>query len=111
MEYTAAGGHKNPNLGMCQPIIHTLEGDQKMFAFQVAGVSKALGAVRRMTGSYNDVVFRHPDRGGSNIYNVENHKKYHLRQTGGVYWLDVWVKPGHYVDNQGQVQDFHRREM
>ena len=65
VEYTAAGGHNIANLGMCQPIIHTLEGDQKMFAFQVASVGKALGAVSRMTGSYNDVVFRHPDRGGS----------------------------------------------
>ena len=109
LEYTAAGGHKIPNLGMCQPIIHTLEGDQKMFAFQVAGVSKALGAVSRLTGSNNDVVFRNPNRGGSFIYNVENDKKYALRQTGGVYWFDVWVKPGNFVDNKGQVQDFHRQ--
>ena len=94
---------------MCQPIIHTLEGDQKMFAFQVAGVSKALGAVSRLTGSNNDVVLRNPNRGGSYIYNVENNKQYKLRQTGGVYWLDVWVKPGNFVDNKGQVQDFHRQ--
>ena len=64
-----------------------------------------------MTGSYNDVVFRHPDRGGSYILNVETNKKYKLRQTGGVYWLDVWVRPGHVVDNKGNVQDFHRPEM
>ena len=50
-------------------------------AFQVAGVSKALGAVSRLTGSMNDVVFRNPSRGGSYTLNVDTCTM--LSATGG----------------------------
>ena len=94
---------------MCQPVIYTLEGDKRMFAFQVCGVSKPLCAVSRIVGSFNDVVFRHPSRGGSYIMNVNTGKKTPLRQQHGVYYLDVWVKPGEYVDAKGNPQGFHRQ--
>ena len=58
MEYTAAGGHKIPNLGMQRPYIHLLDGTKYTMAFQVAGVSKALGAVSRIVGAGNRVIFR-----------------------------------------------------
>ena len=35
MEYTAAGGHKIPNLGMQRPYIHLLDGTKYTMAFQV----------------------------------------------------------------------------
>ena len=109
LEYTAAAGHKIPNLGMCQPVIYTLEGDKRIFAFQVCGVSKALGAVSRIVSSNNDVIFRHPSRGGSYIMNINTGKKAPLRQHHGVYYLDVWVKPGEFIDNKRNVQGFHRQ--
>ena len=69
-------------------------------AFQVAGVSKALGAVSRIVGNGNRVVFDHPNEGGSYIENKTTGKKTPLRQNNGVYYLDVWYKPGDEV-NQG----------
>ena len=33
-------------------------------------------------------------------------KRTPLRQRYGVYYLDVWVKPGEQINNQG----FHRQE-
>ena len=58
MEYTAAGGHKIPNFGMQRPYIHLLDGSKYTMAFQVAGVSKALGAVSRIVGAGNRVCSR-----------------------------------------------------
>ena len=65
LEYTAAGGHKIPNLGMCRPIVYRTDGSGMTMAFQVAGVSKALGAVSRIVGNGNRVIFDHPNDGGS----------------------------------------------
>ena len=91
---------------MCRPVIQTLDGHQYAMGFQVAGVSKPLGAVSRIASSENEVVFRHPSRGGSYIRNIDNGHKIPLRQTGGVYWLDVWMKPGNELN-----KDFPRRGM
>ena len=104
LEYTAAGGHKIANLGMCKPIIQTLDGSQYAMGFQVAGVSKPLGAVSRIVGQNNEVVFRSPARGGSCIRNVNTGHTVPLRQSNGVYYLDVWMKPG----NEVSSQDFTR---
>ena len=94
LEYTAAGGHKIPNLGMCRPIVYRTDGSGMTMAFQVAGVSKALGAVSRIVGNGNRVIFDHPNEGGSYIENKVTGKKTPLRQHNGVYYLDVWYKPG-----------------
>ena len=106
MEYTAAGGHKIPNLGMQRPYIHLLDGSKYTMTFQVAGVSKALGAVSRIVGAGNRVVFDDPNTVGSIIVNKSTGKKTPLRQHNGVYYMDVWVKPGQGYDND---QDFHRQ--
>ena len=63
VKYTAAGGHKISNLGMQRPYIHLLDGSQYTMAFQVAGVSKALGAVSRIVGAGNQVIFDEPSVG------------------------------------------------
>ena len=107
VQYTAAGGHKISNLGMQRPYIHLLDGSQYTMAFQVAGVSKALGAVSRIVGAGNQVIFDEPSV-GSFIRNKQTGKLTPLRQHNGVYYLDAWVKPGHGYDNLANNQDFHR---
>ena len=76
-------------------------------AFRVAGVSKAPGAVSRIVGAGNRVVFDDPNTVGSFIENKTTGKKTPLRQHNGVYYMDVWVKPGQGYDND---QDFRRQE-
>ena len=44
VQYTAAGGHKIDNLGMQRPYIFLQDGSKHIMSFQVAGVSKAVGA-------------------------------------------------------------------
>ena len=105
MHYTAAGGHRIANLGMQRPYIHLLDGTKYTMAFQVAGVGKALVAVSRIVGAGNRVVFDDPATIGSYIENKTSGKKTPLRQHNGVYYLDVWMKPGQGFDNQG----FHRQ--
>ena len=101
MQYTAAGGHKIDNLGMQRPYIFLQDGSMHIMSFQVAGVSKALGAVSRLVGAGNRVIFDDPATVGSFIENKTTGKKTPLRQHNGVYYLDVWVKPGCGYDNQG----------
>ena len=105
LEYTAAGGHKVANLGMQRPYIYMQDGSQYTMAFQVAGVSKALGAVSRIVGAGNRVIFDDLATVGSYIENKTTGKTTPLRQNNGVYYLDVWVKPGMGYDNQ----DFRRQ--
>ena len=108
MQYTAAGGHKIANLGMQRPYIHMLDGTKYTMAFQVAGVGKALGAVSRIVGAGNRVIFDDPTTVGSYIENKTTGKQTPLRQHNGVYYLDVWVKPGHGFDNDQNDQVFAR---
>ena len=77
-----------------------LDGSVYTMAFQVAGVSKALGAVSRIVGAGNRVVFDDPNTVGSFIENTLTGKETPLRQHNGAYYMDVWVKPGHGLDNQ-----------
>ena len=60
MQYTAAGGHEIPKLGMQRPYIHLLDGTRYTMAFQEAGVSKAPGAVSGIVGAANRVIFDDP---------------------------------------------------
>ena len=83
------------------------DGSQYTMALQVAGVSKALGAVSRIVGAGNRVIFDDPATVGPYIENKTTGKTTPLRQHNGVYYLDVWVKPGMGHDNQ----DFHRQGM
>ena len=105
VQYTAAGGHKIDNLSMQRPYIFLQDGSRHIMSFQVAGVSKALGAVSRLVGAGNRVVLDDPNTVGSFIENKTTGKQTPLRQHNGVYYLDVWVKPGCGYDNQ----DFPRQ--
>ena len=63
--YTAAGGSKIKNEGMCRPKLYSEDGRQYAMSFQVAGVSKAFGAVSRIVGAGNRVIFDDPATEGS----------------------------------------------
>ena len=80
-----------------------LDGTKYTMAFQVAGVGKALGAVSRIVGAGND-----PATVGSYIENKTTLKQTPLRQHNGVYYLDVWIKPGYAFDNDKNSQGFTR---
>ena len=54
---------------MCKPIIRTQDGSAYAMAFQLAGASKASGAVSRIVGAGNRVVFDDPNIVGSYIEN------------------------------------------
>ena len=86
-----------------------LDGSKYAMAFQVAGVSKALGAVSRIVGAGKRVVFDDPSAVGSFIENKTTGKNIPLRQHNGVYYMDVWIKPGHGYDNKENDQDFQRQ--
>ena len=77
--------------------------------FQVAGVSKALGAVSRIVGAGNRVIFDDPNTVGSFIENKASGKRTPLRLHNGVYYMDVWMKPGNGFDNQKNEQGFQRQ--
>ncbi len=86
-----------------------LDGDKYTMTFQIAGGSKALGAVSRIVGAGNRVLLDDPNTVGSFIENKTTGKKTPLRQHNGVDYLDVWVKPGHGYDNIMNNQGFTGR--
>ena len=99
--YPAAGGNNIRNEGMCITKLYSLDGRATAFAFQVAGVSKALGAVSRIVGAGNRVVFDNPAKEGSYIENKTTGVRTPSRQHNGVYYLDMWMKPGEHIDVKG----------
>ena len=68
--------------------------------FQVAEVRKALGVDSRIVGHGHRIIFDEPQI-GSFIENKKTGKKIPLRQQNGVYYLDVWMKPGEYMSAEG----------
>ena len=94
---------------MQRPYIQVIDGSKYTMAFQVAGGSKALGAVSRIVGAGNRVVFDDPSTVGSFIENKTTGKKTPLRQHNGVYYMDVLIKPGHGCDNEQNNQGFQRQ--
>ena len=66
--------------------------------FQIAAISKPLGAVSKFVGSKYRVVFDEPT---SYIESKATGKKTSLRESNGVYFLDVWMRPGDHLDHQG----------
>ena len=79
-------------------------GGEMLHDIQVAKVNKILASVSRLVEAGNRVVFDSPEV-GSYIENVKDGKRTFLRQTNGVYFLDVWVPP---FIKKNEV-DFHRR--
>ena len=100
--YTAAGGNKIRNEGMCMPKLYSEGGKAYALSFQVAGVSKALGAVSRIVGAGNRVIFDDPETVGSYIENRKSGSRTQLRQYSGVYYPYMWMKPGDHVGFQWQ---------
>ena len=81
---------------MSRPVFYTEAGKPMVMNFQIAEVSKALGAVSRIVGKNNRVIFDDPEKEGSYIENKITKNRTPLRQHNGVYYLDVWVRPGEY---------------
>ena len=98
LEYTGASGHKIPNLGMSRPAVYTKDGECNVMTFQLASISKPLAAVSKIVGKNHRVVFDEPK---SYIQCKSSGKKTYLRPSGGVYFLDVWMKVGDHLDSQG----------
>ena len=76
--------------------MHLLSPDGKVsknMLFQVCDVTKALGSVSKMVARGNRVVFDSDDCGGSYIENKQDKSRLPLRDRGGVFVLDMWVKP------------------
>ena len=69
-------------------IMSTADGAQlRKVTFQVANVNKALGSVSKMVRKGNRVVF---DTSGSHVENRMKKDTLWLRQTDGVYVVDIW---------------------
>ena len=96
--YWTAYPHKIPNLGMSCPIVYTTDGSKHLMNFQIASVTKALLAVSRVTG------LDEPNC-GSYLECKSTWKQIPLRQSRGVYFLDIWMKPGDHMN----PKDFHRQ--
>ena len=90
VEYTAASGHKIPNLGMSCPVVYTTDGSKHLMNFQIASVTKALLAVSRVTSAGYRVVFDEPNC-GSYLECKSTWKQIPMRQSRGVYFLDICI--------------------
>ena len=90
LTYTAAGGQEIPNEGAMQPCYYTINGEYCSKAFQVAEINNTLAAVSRIVGGGNRVVFDSPEIGSFIEYKSSGSRIY-LRQSNGVYYMDVWV--------------------
>ena len=75
------------------PVLALPNGDLNSMTFQFAPVNKILAAVSRITSHKCKVGFDEPHI-GSHIENKTTGKITSLRQNNGVYYLDVWYKPG-----------------
>ena len=91
MEYEVASGHKIPNRGQKQLQVVTERNQQRAITVQVCNVNKALLSVKKTCRTGHRVVF---DDDGSYIENKATKERTPLKEEGGVYTLDVWVKKG-----------------
>jgi hypothetical protein len=91
--YTAANGTDIPNLG--EKVVKGQAANGGMWCsmtFQICEVTKPLGSVSRICQAGSRVVFGPPEE-GSYIEHIQTGKKTMLRQSKGLYYLDVWVAP------------------
>ena len=86
--YTAAGGNKIRNEGMCMPKLYSENGKAYALSFQVAGVSKALGAVSRIVDAGNRVVFDD----GCYTVNKATGDRTPIRIENGQFMIHVYVR-------------------
>ena len=93
IEYECANGKPLYNLGerRCGAML-SQGGDVIGMAFQVVDVGRALLSVSRVCAQGHDVVFS--EKKGSYIHlDGDPRKAIPLRNAGGVFELDVWVRP------------------
>jgi len=99
--YSAANGTDIPNLGEKVVRAQTESGMWCTMRFQICSVTKPLGSVSRICQAGSRVVFQPPEE-GSYIQNVTTGKKTMLRQSKGLYYLDVWIAPATTFPRQGR---------
>ena len=98
--YSAANGTDIPNLGEKIVKGQTGNGMWCTMRFQVCNVTKPLGSVSRICQAGSRVVFGPPEE-GSYIEHITTNKKTMLRQSKGLYYLDMWIAPDSTFPRQG----------
>ena len=97
IEYEVANGETVDNMGERDCLMKTGEieaADPGMeMKLQVVDVSKALLSVNTVCEQGHDVLFSKREGGSAILVNGDPKKRIPLRNSGGTYELDVWVKP------------------
>ena len=89
VEYEVANGVKIPNLGEKKFMAVSEECIERGITAQVCEVNKALLSVRKVMAAGNRVVF---DEEGSYIQDKVTGEVMWLRESGGMFMLNMWVK-------------------
>ena len=88
MKYEVANGVQIPNLGEGRFVGITEDGVARSMAAQICAVNKTLMSVSKVVSKGNRVVF---DDDGSYIQDKTTDDVTLMRQSGGMYYLDLWV--------------------
>jgi len=89
--YTAANGSTIPNLGEVRVAGITEEDAHLNLTFQVAGVKKPLGSVRKMCAAGNRVVFEDiSEVEGGYVENKATGARIPIKKEGGTYGVSIW---------------------
>jgi len=89
--YTAANGSIIPNLGEVRVAGITEEDTHLNLTFQVAGVKKPLGSVRKMCAAGNRVVFEDiSEAEGGYVENKATGARIPIKKEGGTYGVSIW---------------------
>ena len=86
--YEVADGTEIPNLGERRFLGYTEDGGAKGMTAQICAVNKTLMSVSKIASKGNRVVF---DDDGSYIQDKESGERTWLTQSGGMYYLKMWV--------------------
>ena len=91
VNYTAANGQKIPNLGEVRVDGVTNGNEHLNLTFQVAGVKKPLGSVRKMCAAGNRVVFEDiSETHGGYVENRTTGARIPINKEGGTYGVAIW---------------------
>jgi hypothetical protein len=100
MKYRAANGTSIVNQGEKAIQGMTRQGQKIGMAFQIANVTKPLGAVRAMLDAGNKVIF---DRPNSYIVNKATKSVVPIDERNGAFVFDIWVPKGVSHSNRFQA--------
>ena len=89
MQYEVANGERVANLGQKKFVCYGDEGQERGMTAQVCDVNKALLSVRKLVQAGNKVVF---DSSGGYIQEEETRERMTMKEQGGMYMLQLWVK-------------------